>query len=162
MKSGTRDGLWTAALATAILAAVLTARFARRPAPKPKPPAVQPAKPRPPEVPVQQVMPDRYVISRAALNGVLDDLSQLTTQARLIRSFKNGAPNGYKLFSIEPGSLYSRIGLRNGDNVQSINGYPLTGPDQALEAYQKLRTVGRFDIDLDRRGEPMRKSIAVE
>ena len=41
-------------------------------------------------------------------------MNQIATQARIVPSFKNGVANGFKLFSIQPGSLYSAIGVENG------------------------------------------------
>ena len=32
---------------------------------------------------------------------------------------------GFKLFSIKPKSVFSKIGLKNGDVLKTVNGYPL-------------------------------------
>lgn len=84
---------------------------------------------------------------------VLENLSKVATQARIVPSFKNGKPNGFKLFSIKPKSFYSQIGLQNGDVIQKINGYEMNSPDKALEIYQKLKDAGSVSIELQRRGQ---------
>jgi len=96
---------------------------------------------------------DNYEITRAYIDETLDNLSKVATQARIVPSFKNGKPNGFKLFSIKPGSIYSKIGLQNGDVIQKINGYEMNSPDKALEIYQKLKDASSVSIDLQRRGQ---------
>jgi general secretion pathway protein C len=111
---------------------------------------------------VRQLSENQYVVARTELNGALANLSQLATQARIVPSFKNGVANGFKLFSIVPDSLYSKIGIQNGDVIRRINGYEMNSPDKALEIYQKLRDANRIEIEIERRGETLRKSYSIE
>ena len=76
-------------------------------------------------------------------------------------SFKNGAANGFKLFSIQPGSLYASIGIENGDVIQRVNGYELNSPEKALELYQKLKESGHVTIELERGGQVVRKEYNI-
>ena len=77
-------------------------------------------------------------------------------------AFKSGVAVGFKLFSIRPDSLYAKIGLQNGDVIRKINGYEMNSPDKALEIYQKLRDATRIEIELERRGDTVRKSYSIE
>ena len=76
-------------------------------------------------------------------------------------SFKNGVANGVKLFQIQPGSLYSAIGIENGDVITRINGYEINSPDKALEVYQKLRDSRHITIECERNGQAIRKEYTV-
>jgi general secretion pathway protein C len=111
---------------------------------------------------VRQLSENQYVLAKATVNGALSDLSQLATQARIVPSFKNGVANGFKLFSIVPDSLYSKIGIQNGDVIRRINGYEMNSPDKALEIYQKLRDANRIEVEIERRGDTIRKSYSIE
>jgi general secretion pathway protein C len=111
---------------------------------------------------VRQLSENQYVLAKATVNGALSDLSNLATQARIVPSFKNGVANGFKLFSIVPDSLYSKIGIQNGDVIRRINGYEMNSPDKALEIYQKLRDANRIEVEIERRGDTIRKSYAIE
>ena len=111
---------------------------------------------------VRQLSDNQYVVSKATINENLSDLSKLATQARIVPSFKNGVANGFKLFSIVPDSLYAKIGVQNGDVIRRINGYEMNSPDKALEIYSKLRDANRIEIELERRGETLRKSYSIE
>jgi len=111
---------------------------------------------------VRQLSDNQYVVSKQTINENLSDLSKLATQARIVPSFKNGVANGFKLFSIVPDSLYAKIGVQNGDVIRRINGYEMNSPDKALEIYSKLRDANRIEIELERRGETLRKSYSIE
>src|SRR5438067_4148593 len=111
---------------------------------------------------VKQLSENQYVIPKATINDNLSDLSKMATQARIVPSFKNGIANGFKLFSIVPDSLYAKIGVQNGDVVRRINGYEMNSPDKALEIYSKLRDANRIEIEIERRGETIRKSYSIE
>lgn len=102
---------------------------------------------------VRSVGPNKYEIDRKVIDTTLSDLNKIATQARIVPSFKNGVSNGFKLFSIQPGSLYSAIGIQNGDVIQRINGYEINSPEKGLELYSKLREAGQVKIELERAGQ---------
>lgn len=104
---------------------------------------------------------DKYEIDRKVIDSTLNNLNNIATQARIVPSFKNGAANGFKLFSIQPGSLYSSIGIQNGDVIQRVNGYEINSPEKALELYQKLRESGHVTIELERQGQAIRKEYNI-
>jgi general secretion pathway protein C len=102
-----------------------------------------------------------YKVERTEVDRVLGNLNEVATQARIVPSFKNGKANGFKLFSIRPGSIYSKIGLQNGDVIQKINGYDMNSPDRALEIYTKLRDATSLTIELQRRGNTQTMNYAI-
>jgi len=104
---------------------------------------------------------NRYEIPKRVLEQSLSNLNDIATQARIVPSFKNGVANGFKLFSIQPGSLYASIGIDNGDVIQRINGFEINSPDKALEIYQKLRDANHITIDLERNGQTVRKDYNI-
>ena len=62
---------------------------------------------------------------------------------------------GIRLFGIRPDSLLGTLGLENGDRLSSINGFEMSDPQKALEAYSKLRTADHLTVAVNRRGKPM-------
>jgi len=93
-----------------------------------------------------------YEIDKTEFDAALANLSKIATQARAVPAFENGNPVGYRIFNIKPGSVFQKIGLKNGDVIKKINGYDLSSPDKAMELYQKLKTSRRFNMDLKRNG----------
>jgi general secretion pathway protein C len=79
-----------------------------------------------------------------------------------VPSIKDGKANGFKIFAIRPGTLYERLGVRNGDVITSINGHKLTTPDEALAAYQNLRDSTSFRLEVRRRGKPLTLTYRLE
>jgi len=103
-----------------------------------------------------------FQIERSTVNNALGNLNDLAMQARIVPSFKNGQANGFKLFSIKPDSLYSQIGIQNGDVIQRINGLDINSPDKALEAYGKLKSANALDLSVERNGQTVSYHYAIQ
>jgi len=111
---------------------------------------------------VKEVSDNNYVVSQQEIENTLSNLNSIATQARIVPAFKNGVAEGFKLFSIRPGSIYSKIGIQNGDVIKRINGFEINSPDKALEVYQKLRTARNIQVQLERRGQTITKSYSIQ
>ncbi|HUU03329.1 MAG TPA: type II secretion system protein GspC [Myxococcota bacterium] len=105
---------------------------------------------------------DSWTIDRSEIDKTLSNLNNIAMQARIVPSFKNGEANGFKLFAIRPGSVYSKLGIQNGDIIHKINGYAINSPDKALEIYQKLKSASSVDIEVTRRGTSKKLSYKIE
>ena len=101
---------------------------------------------------IRKISETSYEIDQEELDMALANLSKIATQARAVPAFENGKPVGFRLFSIKPNSVFTKIGLQNGDVLNSINGYDLSSPDKALELYNKLKTEKNFTMDFKRNG----------
>jgi len=110
---------------------------------------------------IRQVADNRYEIDRSVIDSTFSNLNTVATQARIVPSFKNGVANGFKLFSIQPGSLYASIGIENGDVIQRVNGYEINSPEKALELYQRLQQSQHVSIELERGGQAIRKEYNI-
>ncbi len=102
-----------------------------------------------------------YDVPRSEIDKTLSNLNDVAMQARIVPAFKDGVAQGFKLFSIRPDSIYSKIGVQNGDVMKRINGYDLNSPEKALEIYSKLKESDRIDIELERNGSTVRKTYNV-
>lgn len=110
----------------------------------------------PPLVPgsgVRRLGSDRWSVSREELESAKTNMSQLMTQIRIAPNFTDGKPDGFKLLSIKRGSLFDRLGLRNGDVVRHVNGVPLDSPQKALELYAELESGQSVALGILRRGK---------
>ncbi len=109
---------------------------------------------------VKQVGQDRVLLDRKDLNKSLENLNELLTQARAVPNMENGIINGFRLFSVQPGSLYQKIGAQNGDVIKSVNGIDIKDPSTAMALFQQLQTMNRLEFKLERGGSD--KSIVVD
>ena len=104
---------------------------------------------------------NEYEIPRAEIDKTLSNLNDVAMQARIVPAFKDGVAQGFKLFSIRPDSIYTKIGIQNGDVIKRINGYELNSPEKALEIYSKLKEASRIDIEVERNGASVKKTYTV-
>jgi general secretion pathway protein C len=103
-----------------------------------------------------------YTITRRAVDAALGNLAALSRSVRIAPEVRNGKPKGFRLFAIRPGSLLGRVGFRNGDIIQAVNGNDTSTPEKAIETYNKLRTAGLVRASLLREGKPVAIEIKIE
>lgn len=101
---------------------------------------------------VEQVSPTAFSVSRSEVDRALSDLNNILTQARAVPNFENGLPAGYKLFQIVPGSIYDKLGLKNGDVIAGIDGQTINDPGKAFEALSRLKETNHLDLMIKRDG----------
>jgi general secretion pathway protein C len=104
---------------------------------------------------------NEYEVPKTEIDKTLSNLNDVAMQARIVPAFKDGVAQGFKLFSIRPDSIYTKIGIQNGDVIKRINGYDLNSPEKALEIYSKLKEASRIDIEVERNGASVRKTYNV-
>lgn len=102
-----------------------------------------------------------YDIPKDELQKALGNMNEIATQARIIPAFKNGESQGFKIFSIKPNSLFTKLGIQNGDIIKRINGFDINSPDKALEIYSKLQNSNRIEIEFERGGSSTRKTYNI-
>ncbi len=110
---------------------------------------------------IRRVSANEFLITNAALNEVLANQAHVFSAARLIPHEENGRVVSIKVYGIRRNSLLGRLGFRNGDGVQSVNGYDVTSPDSALEAYARVRSASEIRVQLQRRGQSVTQTIRI-
>ena len=95
---------------------------------------------------------DRITIDRRELNKSLENINELLTQARAVPNIENGVMNGFKLFSVQPGSLYQKLGAQNGDVIKAVDGVDIKDPATAMSLFQQLQTMNKLDFKVQRGG----------
>ncbi len=103
---------------------------------------------------IQQVAENQYVISRTEVDKALENMSQLFTQVRAVPHFEGGKSIGFRLFAIRRGSLFDKIGLKNGDILKKINDVEFNDPSRALSLMQELRNESDLSVEILRNRQP--------
>jgi type II secretion system protein C len=93
---------------------------------------------------------DEFTVQETELNQALDNLPLLLTQARAVPYFKDGKSIGLRLFAIKTGSLFEKIGLKNGDILKSINSNSLGDLTQAVKLFETLKNERSLSLILER------------
>jgi general secretion pathway protein C len=111
---------------------------------------------------IKKIDDSNYEIDKSLVEKVLLNPMAVAKGARVVPSMKNGKPDGFKLYAIRPSSAFAKLGLTNGDTLQSINGFELTSADKALEVYTKLREATSLEIEITRRGKPLTMKYTIK
>jgi general secretion pathway protein C len=104
---------------------------------------------------ISRISDTQYSVNRSLVDRLITNQAALMRTARVIPHEEGGQVVGVKLYGIRRSSLLGRLGVQNGDMVRTINGFDMTSPDTALQAYARLREADRITINLVRRGQPM-------
>ncbi len=104
---------------------------------------------------IEKVSANEYNVDRAVVDNILENQAELMRSARIVpEKGADGKTVGIRLFGIRPDTLLGTLGLQNGDRIETINGFNMASPEDALNAYARLRTANKLSVTLTRRGKP--------
>jgi len=106
---------------------------------------------------------NRIVLNRQELQGAMDNMSSILSQVDIKPvTGDNGAASGFAVDRIAGGSLFDKLGLRNGDVIQGANGKAVTTPEDAFAIYQGLKSQPNISISILRDGKPETMELHVQ
>lgn len=108
---------------------------------------------------VRREGPGSYVVSREAVEATLE--SGGAAGASAAREWEDGRVVGYRLAGVG-GSPLSRLGLRDGDVLMSVNGIPTDSADSALGAFGRLRNSDSLFVVVRRGGRRLSLRYRIE
>jgi general secretion pathway protein C len=103
----------------------------------------------------QRLSATEFNVDRGIVDKILENQAELMKQARIVPEQENGKVVGIRLFGVRNDTLLGALGMENGDRLQSINGFDMTSPEKALEAYARLRTADHMTVQINRKGSNM-------
>ena len=68
--------------------------------------------------------------------------------------FANGQQRGYRVYPGRNRQQFTRLGLRPGDLVMSINGTPLDDPQRGMEIFRSIGSSDQVRVTVERNGKP--------
>jgi general secretion pathway protein C len=111
---------------------------------------------------IEKVNETNYNLSRSMLNKVLDNAGKLIGIAAVTPKIEGGQSIGMEIRGVRPNTLLTKLGIQNGDILESVNGQSLTSPDAALGAYSTLRTADKFTLSIRRGNRAMMVNYRVQ
>ena len=93
-------------------------------------------------------------LSRKEMTDRLGDLKNIMSQA-VVRPFLNesGAQQGFIISNIVQGSLYERMGIKNGDVIVNINDQKINSADDVLQLVNVMQSGGSLAVNIIRNGK---------
>lgn len=106
-----------------------------------------------PGMPAGKIFPGTGPVNNVIANELLNTISEVTDQAKFRPHFSEGVPDGLMVYKIRPNSVFSQMGIRNGDIVMDINGTPIISVEDGFPLMTELETVDNVKLTVSRRGE---------
>ncbi len=110
---------------------------------------------------IQDISETEKVVDRSVVDKVLSDPTQFIRSVRVRPHKKNGKVVGFKLRRFRSDSPLALLGAKKGDIIHAVNGKALTSVDQALGAYQNLRSENSLTFSITRNGKPMDINVGI-
>lgn len=102
-----------------------------------------------------------YSIRRDVVQQSLSDLASVMSGVRVEPNFSGGRPDGFRVSQIQPGSLLTTMGFRNGDIIKSVNGRQITTTEDAMRFYGAMKESSFFQVGMIRNNRPTTIRIRV-
>lgn len=106
--------------------------------------------------------PWSFTIGFEEIEAWLGDARRLWQDATLDPYLKDNLPAGFTITDMQPDAIYRKMGLQNGDVIQSVNGEPITGPKQAVYFFQRVAEGGVVEIKIKRRRRTRYISLTIQ
>lgn len=103
---------------------------------------------------------NKVVMDKRFFDAQKSNMNDMLTQIRAVPNMADGAINGFQVFEIVKDSLYDKIGIKNQDVVQRINGQALTSMEGGLDLFNAIKNDNHFAIDVLRNNQT--KTITVD
>jgi general secretion pathway protein C len=133
----------------------------RRAAPPP-PPSASSSVPAEIASKIRRVSPTEFDVERQAIAEINERKMELMQHLRIVPEQEKGRVVGLRLFGIRPDTILGALGFEAGDRLQTINGFDMTNPETAMQAYARLGTTDHLTIQVNRRGRDMNLDFNVK
>lgn len=101
---------------------------------------------------VRKTGDNAYLVDRREVEHTVANLNEVITQARAVPVMEGGKGTGFKLFNIRQGSIFQKLGLRDGDIVQKVNDTELTDPSRAVGLLEEIQSMQQIRVNFVRGG----------
>ena len=82
-----------------------------------------------------------------------DNTTIMSSIAIKISTDSSGKPDGYKVVSVDNGSLAQKLGIQPDDVVQEVNGHQLRTAEDTKNAHEALKNASKFEVKVLRQGK---------
>ena len=107
-------------------------------------------KPKPPSESVTRLDEDHFKVGRDDIDEVMENPTNLFSQARILPKYEAGAMVGLQINAIKPGSLFEEIGIQSGDVITKLNGITIDNPQESAKVLTEFSAADSFTVDVER------------
>lgn len=96
---------------------------------------------------------NRFQIKKAFLDEQMNNLANILQTAKAVPAIEGGKMKGFLIQSIEEDSIFSSLGLGEGDVLKQVNGITLDNAGKGLEAFTALKGSNKIELTINRGGQ---------
>jgi type II secretory pathway component PulC len=103
-----------------------------------------------------------YKIKKSVRDDLLANISEVLTQARAIQIKNPDGTYSFKMTEIVPGSIYSKLGIQNGDIISEIDGKKIQNLNEIMTKFGTIKDKDHFSLGLKKNGNVETKEYDFE
>jgi type II secretory pathway component PulC len=93
-----------------------------------------------------------FIIEKSFMKEKIKDIGSIVNQAKGIQITNPDGTISFKIVEIEPGSVYTHLGIKNNDIINSINGKKISSLNEVMSLFGKLGKVDKLNLGIARGG----------
>jgi general secretion pathway protein C len=93
------------------------------------------------------------VLNKGEMEPMLKDMGMMLSQAQIGPFFSAGKPDGFIVSNMKPDSIFKKMGLIDGDVLQSLNDRQIKTADDMVEFYNSLKSGSPLSVRIKRQGK---------
>ena len=109
---------------------------------------------------IKKTGPYSYLIERSKIKK--SDLNSIFTQMHAVPDIVNGRIIGFKVLTVVPTGIFAYMGFQPGDIIKSVNGTPLSSPQEAVNLLSGLMNENNVSIDLTQGAQNITMNYRIE
>lgn len=94
-----------------------------------------------------------FTIEKTFLQEKLKDINSILTQARGIQLTNPDGSMSFKIVEIQPGSVFSYLGIENNDVITEIGGKKISDLNQVMSLFGSLQNMDKLNLKVKRGGQ---------
>lgn len=96
---------------------------------------------------------NKYTIEKGFIQDKMKNISDVLTQARGIQLTNPDGSLSFKIVDVEPGGIFSYLGIQNNDIITHINGKKISNLNEVMSLFGKVSNMDKMDLTITRGGE---------
>ena len=96
---------------------------------------------------------NNFTVDKNFLKEKMSDISNILTQARGIQINNPDGSLSFKVVDIEPGGIFSYLGIQDNDVITSINGKKINDLNEVMGLFSKITTLDQLNLTVTRGGD---------
>lgn len=109
---------------------------------------------------IKKTGPYSYLIQRSKIKK--SDLNSIFTQMHAVPNIVNGKIAGFKVLTVVPTGIFAHMGFQPGDIIRSVNGTPLSSPQEAVNLLSGLMNENNVSIDITQGSQNITMNYRIE